>query len=99
MKAITNFNIQTDIFKGEDVIDAICILGAKTTNSVEGFFALFKRTIFGTYHQISPKHLHRYCTESSYRFNSRKIKDADRFRMALSSTEGRLKYKDLIQKT
>ncbi|HLX91810.1 MAG TPA: IS1595 family transposase [Puia sp.] len=31
------------------------------TNSVEGFFSLFKRTIFGTYHQISPKHLHRAC--------------------------------------
>jgi transposase-like protein len=37
------------------------------TNSVEGFFSLFKRTILGTYHQISPKHLHRYCAESSYR--------------------------------
>src|SRR5204863_829644 len=68
------------------------------TNSVEGFFSLFKRTIYGTYHQISPKHLHRYCAESSYRFNSRKIKDADRFRIAISNVEGRLKYKNLIEK-
>lgn len=68
------------------------------TNSVEGFFSLFKRTIFGTYHQISPKHLHRYCAESSYRFNTRKIKDKDRFTTVLSNTKGRLKYKELIKK-
>jgi transposase-like protein len=68
------------------------------TNSVEGFFSLFKRTIFGTYHQISPKHLHRYCAESSYRFNTRKIKDKDRFSAVLSNTKGRLKYSELIKK-
>jgi transposase-like protein len=72
--------------------------GIAYTNNVEGFFSLFKRTIFGTYHQISPKHLHRYCAESTYRFNTRKIKDADRFRIAISNTEGRLKYKNLIEK-
>jgi transposase-like protein len=68
------------------------------TNSVESFFAVFKRTIFGTYHQVSPKHLHRYCNESSYRFNSRKITDKDRFINTLSNPEGRLTYKDLIKK-
>jgi transposase-like protein len=68
------------------------------TNSVEGFFSLFKRTIFGTYHQISPKHLHRYCNESNYRFNSRKIKDKARFTQFFANTEGRLTYKNLIQK-
>lgn len=70
--------------------------GLAYTNSVEGFFSLFKRMVIGTYHYISPKHLHRYCAESTYRFNSRKIKDADRFRQAISNTEGRLKYKNLI---
>lgn len=72
--------------------------GLAYTNSIEGFFSLFKRTIHGTYHQISPKHLHRYCAETTYRFNSRKIKDADRFRVAISNVEGRLKYKKLIEK-
>jgi transposase-like protein len=67
------------------------------TNSVEGFFSLFKRTIHGTYHQISPKHLHRYCSETTYRFNSRQIKDADRFKEAISNVEGRLKYQELIK--
>jgi transposase-like protein len=68
------------------------------TNSVEGFFSLFKRMIFGTYHQISPKHLQRYCDEITYRFNSRKIKDVDRFLISLSHTQGRLTYKQLIDK-
>lgn len=72
--------------------------GQVYTNSIEGFFSVFKRTIFGTYHQVSPKHLHRYCAETSYRFNSRKITDAERFKMALSNTQGRLTYNQLIEK-
>ena len=72
--------------------------GIAYTNSVEGFFSVFKRTIFGTYHQVSPKHLHRYCAETSYRFNSRKMTDAERFEMAISNTKGRLTYNQLIEK-
>lgn len=65
------------------------------TNSVEGFFSLLKRQILGIHHQVSPKHLQRYCDEMAYRFNSRKIKDVDRFIMSLKQTAGRLKWDDL----
>src|SRR5204863_2348757 len=68
------------------------------TNSVEGFFSLFKRTIYGTYHSISPKHLHRYCNESSFRYNTRKVRDAERFSNILHHLSGRLRYKELISK-
>ncbi len=68
------------------------------TNSVEGSFSHFKRMIFGIYHQVSPKHLHRYCAEFEHRWNSRKIKDVERFKTALTQTEGRLKWKDLTAK-
>jgi len=68
------------------------------TNTVEGFFSQFKRTIIGTYHQVSPKHLHMYCAETTYRFNSRKMTDADRFKIAISNTKGRLTYNQLIKK-
>jgi transposase-like protein len=68
------------------------------TNSVEGFFSLFKRMIFGTYHQISEKHLQQYCNEITYRFNSRKIKDVDRFVKTFNNIQGRLTYKQLIEK-
>ncbi|HXB45373.1 MAG TPA: IS1595 family transposase [Puia sp.] len=72
--------------------------GMAYTNSIEGFFSLFKRTIFGIYHQVSPKHLDAYCSESTYRFNTRKIKDVDRFKVTMSNVEGRLTYKALISK-
>lgn len=73
--------------------------GLAYTNSVEGFFSCFKRSIIGIYHQVSPKHLQRYCVETSYRYNTRKITDKERFNQTLQNVEGRLKYKNLIQKT
>lgn len=67
------------------------------TNTVEGFFSIFKRTVIGTYHQISPKHLQRYCVETAYRYNTRELKDHERFKAAISNVEGRLKYTQLIK--
>jgi len=68
------------------------------TNQIEGFFSLLKRGIIGIYHYTSPKHLQRYCDEFSYRYNTRKIKDAERFQLTMQKTNGRLKYANLIQK-
>lgn len=68
------------------------------TNTVEGMFGLFKRMVFGIYHQVSPKHLQRYCDELIYRYNSRKVKDIERFFNTLKQTEGRLTYKQLTRK-
>jgi transposase-like protein len=72
--------------------------GIAYTNGVEGFFSCLKRSIIGIYHQVSPKHLQRYCTETSYRYNTRKISDKDRFTQAVCNVEGRLRYKTLIKK-
>jgi len=72
------------------------VRGDVYTNTVEGFFGLLKRGIFGIYHSVSPKHLHRYCNEFAYRWNIRKEKDVDRFAMALHKCESRLTYKVLI---
>lgn len=68
------------------------------TNTVEGFWSIMKRGIYGIYHQISVKHLQAYCDEFAYRYNSRKINDGNRFEIALTHLEGRLKYLTLIQK-
>lgn len=68
------------------------------TNTIEGFFSILKRGIFGIYHRVSPKHLHRYCEEFSYRYNSRKINDGERFTFTLTNTHGRLKYYQLTGK-
>ena len=68
------------------------------TNSVEGFWSLLKRGIFGIYHSTSPKHLNKYCDEFSYRYNTRSITDGSRFTLSLINADERLTYKKLIQK-
>ena len=52
--------------------------GVFHTNTVEGFFSLLKRGIIGTYHHVSENHLHRYCAEFDFRYNTRKLDDAER---------------------
>lgn len=41
------------------------------TNTIENFWSLLKRGIIGSYHQVSIKHLDRYLSEFTYRFNRR----------------------------
>lgn len=73
------------------------VRGDVHTNTIEGAWSLLKRGIIGIYHSVSPKHLHRYCVEFEYRYNTRKIKDAERFEDALRKTGNtRLAYKVLI---
>ena len=45
--------------------------GENHTQHIENAFSLLKRGVYGTFHQISSKHLARYCNEFSYRFNRR----------------------------
>src|SRR3546814_9855087 len=48
------------------------------TNTVESYFALLKRGVYGTYHNLSEAHLHRYLAEFDFRHNSRDVSDAER---------------------
>jgi transposase-like protein len=45
--------------------------GDVTTNSVEGYFSIFKRGMRGVYQHCGEKHLHRYLAEYDFRFNHR----------------------------
>lgn len=72
-------------------------IGEDHTNTIEGFWSLLKRGIVGIYHQVSPKHLHRYCNEFGYRYNSRQISDCNRFEEAVKNVNNiRLTYEKLI---
>jgi hypothetical protein len=53
--------------------------------------------IQGIYNAVSPKHLHSYCNEFEYRYNSRQVKDVVRFEDAIKQVNNvRLTYKELI---
>lgn len=67
-------------------------------NSLEGFWSLLKRGIYGIYHHASRKHLNRYCDEFAYRYNTRQVNDQHRFDNSLRHSEGRLTYEGLVRK-
>jgi hypothetical protein len=73
--------------------------GIVHTNGIENFWSLLKRTLRGTYISVEPFHLFRYLDEQTFRFNDRKVTDADRFGKVLKGITGkRVQYKELIGK-
>jgi transposase-like protein len=71
--------------------------GDVTTNSVEGFFSIFKRGMKGIYQHCDERHLHRYLSEYDFRYNNRialGVDDESRAAVALRGVVGkRLTYK------
>lgn len=63
--------------------------GAWHTNTAENFFSIFKRGVVGTYHHLSAAHLHRYCAEFDFRYNTRTDSDIERTDAALAGIYGR----------
>jgi len=73
--------------------------GEYSTNTIEGFWSIFKRGIIGVYHQTSVKHLHRYCNEFGYRYNVRNDNSNQKFADAISQVvKARITYNKLIGK-
>lgn len=67
--------------------------GTVHTNRLENFWSLLKRSIKGTYVSVEPFHLFRYLDEQSFRYNERKLTDAERFQKVLGCVSGkRLTY-------
>ena len=71
--------------------------GAVHTNTIEGYFSVFKRGMKGVYQHCSKKHLHRYVAEFEFRYNHRSalgVDDSLRAEHVLSSVKGkRLTYR------
>lgn len=58
-------------------------------NSAEGYFSIFKRGMTGVYQHCGEQHLHRYLNEFDFRYNARKITDAERADKAMRGAAGR----------
>jgi len=73
------------------------VRGHVHTNGIENFWSLLKRAIKGTYVSVEPFHLVRYLDEQTFRFNTRKTNDANRFESVVNGITGkRLTYNQLI---
>lgn len=72
------------------------VRGEVYTNTVEGFYSVFKRGMKGVYQHCAKKHLHRYAAEFDFRYNNRianGVDDRSRAVLALIGSNGkRLKY-------
>jgi len=72
------------------------VRGDVTTNSIEGFFSILKRGVYGVYQHVSEAHLQRYLTEFDFRYSHREklgVDDAERAETALKGAAGkRLTY-------
>jgi hypothetical protein len=47
------------------------VRGEVTTNTVEGFYSIFKRGMKGVYQHCGERHLHRYLAEFDFRYSNR----------------------------
>jgi hypothetical protein len=73
------------------------VRGDVTTNTIEGYFSIFKRGMRGVYQHCAEKHLHRYLAEYDFRYNHRVklgYNDGERAVLAVKSAAGkRLTYR------
>lgn len=69
-----------------------------SSNAVETAWSQFKRTIIGTYHRVSRRHLHRYVAEFTFRYNNRSLKGNDLLVTSLAYLERRLTWKQLLSR-
>lgn len=72
------------------------------TNTVEGYFSVFKRGMRGTYQHCKEKHLHRYLAEFDFRYNARVALGVDDEQRAAKMVKGvsgkRLTYRTTNRK-
>jgi transposase-like protein len=72
------------------------VKGNASTNSIESVWATFKRSVYGTYHHLSRKHLQRYVNESAFRLSNGDSMDF--VNAVCRNKQNGLKYKKLIRK-
>ena len=70
------------------------------TNGIESVWAQVKRTYMGTYHWISPKHLHRYMKEFAGRHNLKSYGALEQMEIIAARMKGKtLTYREIVGDT
>lgn len=70
--------------------------GAFSSNGVENYFSILKRSIIGTFHVVSPQHLQKYSDECSFRYNRKNITNSQLFNLVIKNADlERTTYKEL----
>ena len=72
------------------------VVGEVHTNGIEGVWSLFKRSIVGTFHRMSVKHMDRYLEELEWRFNNRNNPQIFQDTMKRIVKTGVLTYLELV---
>ena len=72
------------------------VVGGVHTNGIEGVWSLFKRSIVGTFHKMSRKHMDRYLEELEWRFNNRDNPHIFHDTLARIMNTGNLTYRKLV---
>jgi len=73
------------------------VRGNVNTNSIENVFSLFKRSVMGSYHKVSAKHLDAYLDELEWRFNNRENPYLFRDTLLKLIKSDNLEYKELTK--
>ncbi len=60
-----------------------------TSNTVEGYFGLIKRGVYGVYHHVGRGYMQQYLNEFDFRYNNRQINDSERTLLALRAIEAK----------
>jgi transposase-like protein len=69
------------------------------TNNVESAWSLFKRSLVGSYHQISVKHMDAYLDEFEWRFNNRDNQNLFRDTLIKLLTSPKMEFEKLVNKS
>lgn len=73
------------------------VRGIAHTNTLENVWSLFKRSVIGSYHKVSVKHLDRYLDEFEFRFNNRNNPYHFRDTLLRLIASSNLEYKELTK--
>jgi hypothetical protein len=100
---LTTYKMVSPLFESHEVVnhaqDEYVNERGHTTNGVESYFSQLKRSIDGTHHHVSRRHLPRYLAEFDHRYNARQITDGERIAQTIRQTAGkRLTYREPTRK-